>query len=419
MMIQIYLFHCAVFLLPSAIAAASIGQCTRLVPLSVASALNSTCLDVVDYLFYLPTNVSIVYLDQLARNQLSDSSLSSLPTQCQLSLKKAVCSSVYLKCYPDLIEGDYRTYNYRIFSDVNRTFALPFQRPCVSVCQNANKKCLGVLNLNGKAINCSGVTDYSRGAFGALYGELSYKLPYTYDFSGSTASCNKMSAAGSVASTSEIYLGASSNGACSGIVTDLFVPPGNLISPNLAPMQGSYVVQSIIESQLAASFNQLPPWLSSSCHIALKKYFCGSYMLAPQAQRFGEVLIANKFSPRTIQEISFQLNAVGVNVSAFFENTFYLPSYPSYQICADYRDHCGLFINASGVPSLIPHCDSVVKGIAQYPTTTQTISVLPLSATLVVKFQTQPNNMSNASGNNYRMLCPEGLVLSRHAVLII
>ena len=405
---QIYLFLCAALLLSSAISTPSAGQCTRLVPLSVASALNSTCLDVVDYLFYLPRNVSIVYLDQLARNQLSDSSLSSLPTQCQLSLKKAVCSSVYLKCPPNFIEGDYRTYNYRIFSDVNKTFALPFQRPCVSVCQNANSKCLGLLNLNGKELNCTGVTDYSRGAFGAYYGVSSYKVPHTYDLTGPTTSCNSMTADGSVASTSEAYLGASSKGACSGIVTDLFVPPGNLLSPNLAPMQGPYVVQSIIESQLAASFNELPPWLSSSCHIALRKYFCGSYMLAPKAQRFGEVLVANNFSSQTIQGIQFQLNAVGVNVSAFFKNTFYLPSYPSHQICTDYRDHCGLFINASGVPSLVPHCDSVIKGVAQYPTTTQTITVLPLSATLVVKFQTQPNSMSTASDESYHIVCPEG-----------
>jgi hypothetical protein len=407
-MIQIGLFLCSVFLVSSVISTPSLGQCTRLAPSSVASALNSTCLDVVEYLFYLPTNVSIVYLDQLARNRLSDSSLSSLPTICQLSLKKAVCSSVYLKCHPDYVEGDLKTYNYRIFSDVNKTFALPFQRPCVSVCQNANSKCLGLLNLQGKALNCTSLTDYSRGAFGLYYGVSSYKFPHTYDLAPSSTSCNSMTAVGSIANTSEVYLKASSNGACSGIVNDLYVPPGNLISPNLAPMQGPYIVQSIIESQLASSFNQLPPWLSSSCHLALRKYFCGSYMLAPQPQRFGDVLVANNFSETTIQGIKFQLGVAGVNVSAFLKSTFYLPSYPSRQVCVDYRDSCGVFINASGLASLIPKCDSVVRGIVQYPATTQTISILPLSPTLVVKFRTQPNAMRSANDSSYSTMCPEG-----------
>lgn len=417
-MIQICLFLYVVLLVSSVISTPSVGQCTRLVPSSVASALNSTCLDVVDYLFYLPKNVSIDYLDQLSRNRLSDSSLSGLPTLCQLSLKKAVCSSVYLKCHPDYVEGDYKTYNYGIFSDVKKTFALPFQRPCVSVCQNANSKCLGLLNLQGKALNCTSLTDYSRGAFGVYYGVSSYKLPHTYDLSPSSTVCNSMTAVGSVASTSEIYE-ASSNGACSGIINDLYVPPGNLISPNLAPMQGPHIVQSIIESQLASSFNQLPPWLSSSCHFALRKYFCGSYMLAPQPQRFGEVLVANNFSAATIQGIKFQLSVAGVNVSAYLKHTFYLPSYPSRQVCVDYRDSCGLFINASGLPSLIPKCDSIIRGIEQYPTTTQTISALPLSPTLVVKFQTQPNAMRSADDSSYSTMCPEGYASHRHTVLCL
>lgn len=402
----------SIYIFSPALAASSIGRCATLAPISPADALNITCLGVVDYAYFLPSTVSTVYLDQIAREQLSDVSLSTLPTQCQVSLKKAVCASVYLKCPPNFSETDLTTYNYKIFSDVNKAFPLPFQRPCVSVCTNANTQCLGLLNLSNRALNCSAQTDYSYGGFGAAYGVSSYPFPRTYDSRFGPSVCNAMPANNDVAGSSEPYVYASTNGVCAGIVSSLYVPPGNLLSSDLAPMQGPFVVQSIIESQLAASIKALPAWLSPSCHLSLRKYFCGSYMLAPQAQKFDDVLIANNFDARTILGIKFVLGSAGVNVSAFLKSTFYLPSYPTNQVCQDYANNCGAFINISEVASLIPRCGAIVNGIIQYPLVNQTITSVALSPVLVVKYTTAPNQMSTASESGYQAICPDGCVTS-------
>jgi hypothetical protein len=390
------------------LASTSIGQCVTLTPISEADALNITCLGVVDYKYFLPTTVSTVYLDQVARNQLSDPSLSSLPTQCQVSLKKAVCASVYLKCPANFSETDFKTYNYKIFSDVNSVYPLPFQRPCVSVCNNANSDCLGLLNLNNRALNCSATTDYSYGAFGVAYSVPSYPFPRTYDNIFGTSVCNAMPASNVVAGSSEPYIYAAKNGVCAGIISSLYVPPGNLLSSNVAPMQGPYVVQTIIETQLAASINALPVWLSPSCHLAMKKYFCGSYMLAPQPQRFHDVLVANSFDANTILGIEYQLGAAGVNISAYLQSVFYLPSYPTTQVCLDYLNSCGAFINASNVPALVPHCLATVNGVNQYPSVNQTITSVDLSPGLTIKYTTAPNKMSAASDQGYQPICPDG-----------
>ena len=404
---KIFLISSICIISPS-LAATSIGQCVNLAQISQADALNITCLGVVDYKYFLPTAVSTVYLEQVARNQLSDPSLSSLPTQCQVSLKKAVCASVYLKCPPNFLETNLSTYNYKIFSDVRSVYPLPFQRPCVSICNNANRDCLGLLNLKKRALNCSATTDYSYGAFGVAYRVPSYPFPRTYDSKFDTSVCNAMPAINTVAGTSEPYIHASKNGVCAGIVTSLYVPPGNLLSSNVAPMQGPYVVQSIIEAQLAASINALPVWLSPSCHFAMRKYFCGSYMLAPQPQRFRDVLVANSFDPNAILGIQYKLGLAGVNVSAYLKSTFYLPSYPTSQVCLDYLNSCGTFINASKVPALVPHCQTVVKGVIQFPSANQTIATVDLSPGLSIKYTTAPNKMSTASDQGYKPICPDG-----------
>jgi hypothetical protein len=87
-----------------------------------------------------------------------------------------------------------------------------------------------------------------------------------------------------VATTKETYLPVLQNkvGACSGIITELYVPPGNLVSPLIAPMQKPYTVQTIIDTSLATTFASLPKYLSEECHFSIRKYLCSTNMLAPQ-----------------------------------------------------------------------------------------------------------------------------------------
>jgi hypothetical protein len=389
------------------VTSASIGRCTALLPTTQSELLNTTCFGAVDYLYFLPASVTTVYLDQLARNKISSVELSVLPTKCQVSLKKAVCASVYMKCPPNFSETNLLTYNFGIFSDVGKAFPIPFQRPCSSICKNANNDCLGLLNLKGRAIDCFSRTDYSYGAYGFLNNVTSYPFPYTYD-SSNGANCNSVPATVQVASTSEPYIFAASNGVCAGITTSLYVPPGNILSNNIAPMQQPFVVQTVIESVLSVQLQALPVWLSPACHLSLRKFFCGTYMLSPQPQRFGDVLVANGFPPPVVLGIKAALGSFGVNVTAYLKETFYLPSYPSKQVCFDYRSACGAFINVSAVAALVPYCDSTANGIMKYPSTDQTIASLPLSPTLVVQYRTSPNAMSDASDGSYRTVCPPG-----------
>lgn len=389
------------------VAAASIGRCTKLLPTTQSALFNTTCFGAVDYSYFLPATVSTVYLDQLARNKLSSVELSILPTKCQVSLKRAVCASVYMKCPPNFSETNLGSYNFGIFSDVGKAFPLPFQRPCLSICKNANNDCLGLLNLKNRAIDCFSRTDYSYGAYGFLNNVSSYPFPYTYD-STNGGMCNSVSAVFQVASSSEPYIFAASNGVCAGITTSLYVPPGNILSNDIAPMQQPFVVQSVIEGALSVQLKALPVWLSPACHLSLRKFFCGSYMLSPQPQRFGDVLVANGFSPPVIFGIKAALGSYGVNVTAYLKEIFYLPSYPSKQVCFDYRSACGAFINVSAVAALVPYCDSMTDGIMKYPATDQTIAALPLSPTVIVKYQTSPNAMSDANDGNYRTVCPPG-----------
>lgn len=390
----------------ASVAATSIGRCTTLQP-TESALFNTTCSDVVDYQYFLPASASTVYLDQIARSKLSNVELSFLPTKCQIALKKAVCASVYMKCPPNFSETNLGSYNFGIFSDVGKLFPLPFQRPCISVCENANGDCLGLLNLKNRAVNCFARTDYSYGVFGLLNNVTSYPFPYTYDITNG-ANCNNIPATVQIASTAEPYIFAASNGVCAGITTSLFVPPGNSISNDIAPMQAPYVVQSVIESALAVKMRALPAWLSPACHLSLRKFFCGSYMLSPQPQRFGDVLIANNFTAPVIMGIKAALGSYGVNVAAYLQETFYLPSYPSKQVCYDYRSACGAFINVSAVAALVPLCNSVANGVMKYPASDQTIASLPLSPTLIIKYQTSPNAMSDASDGDYKTVCPSG-----------
>lgn len=193
-----------------------------------------TCLSAVDYTFFLPFNITLKYLDTLANSKLNSASLSLLPTQCQMSLKRLVCSNIYLKCPPNFppifnLTNLQKHGNYHIFTDFypSKLFLLPFERPCVSVCNSAVKDCFGILNIFNMPINCSSKTDYSYGQFGHTYGIKNVTLPYTYDMTNEGTQCSNMSAVFEVAGTMEPYLHANGGGSCSGIIgSSLYVPSG-------------------------------------------------------------------------------------------------------------------------------------------------------------------------------------------------
>ena len=132
------------------------------------------------------------------------------------------------------------------------------------VCTNVVQSCAGLFQPN-----CSAVMDYSGGTVPLL--------PRKYDRTNDPAMCNRVPAVFALASASEPYL-QKEKGACAGLVTDVFIPPGSFISPYFPYLTPPYVIQSVIESTLVQSFSQIPVTTSADCHYAFRKYFCGSSM---------------------------------------------------------------------------------------------------------------------------------------------
>eukprot|EP01035_Chromulina_nebulosa_P019418 gene19418-25294_t len=97
-------------------------------------------------------------------------------------------------------------------------------------------------------------------------------------------------------------------------------------------------------------------------------------------------------------------------MTALTNFNFYLPSYPSLQVCEDYSSKCGGFIQLSGLAALVPNCSSKSSGITNYPNSTQTIITLPLEG-FEVKLTTDPNKLEDSNDNNYEPRCPTGFVI--------
>eukprot|EP01041_Mallomonas_annulata_P004071 gene4071-8099_t len=412
------------------------GSCKTMSGLGTQERLSHVCSDAVNYDYYLAPGYTTEMYNYAAIGLLNASTLAILPTGCQASIKKLVCSNVYMKCPPGVIlTDDSQTgWNPSIYSDIQNDItalytanifplpkiSVPFQRPCKSVCEAVSQTCLGMTDLLGKSPSCSAVFDYSFGSLSTLYQFIGTQnnfhlgYPFQFDQSNNETHCNAMkSSTVTVASTMEPYLKANDpTGACYGYTNTLFVPPGNAVSPLFAPMQPPYVVQSIIETGLSQNFAALPVWLSQKCRNSLKKYFCSSYMLAPGEQKLGSILAK---SGLTGAQVSF-LFTLGIDLTGILSYSFYLPSYPEQYVCEDYATHCAEFIAIAGQASLVPHCDSVVAGVAQFPILNQTIVELPLSlagATLDLKFVTSPNHVPvlHADALIYETKCPLGFVV--------
>jgi hypothetical protein len=88
--------------------------------------------------------------------------------------------------------------------------------------------------------------------------------------------------------------------------------------------------------------------LSTQCHQSLRKYFCGTYMLQPQVQKLGDILLLNG-----VDLLSNKIHVdeyKELNTSAILELNVYIPGYPENRICQDYATSCQEFIaNSQGL----------------------------------------------------------------------
>jgi hypothetical protein len=189
---------------------------------STASNDSLACYGIVDYPFILPYNTTAEALNKRAVNQLKDATYHILSASCQLSIKKAVCANVYRKCPAHYISSDTSTWNTAAIqsdfgSSVPLTVALPYLRPCKSVCDDVKAQCGALLKVfkdsNGW-LNCSSarISDSDPYFTGLGYtGIIPSYGPFVYERSNNATVCNAMSSpsnskyGGQVASSVEAY----------------------------------------------------------------------------------------------------------------------------------------------------------------------------------------------------------------------
>jgi hypothetical protein len=382
---------------------------------------NYTCSDVVDYDYYVPFGKSLQILEDIVNTKLNNTKLSILPSACLVALKKLVCSSVYLKCQPGISMSNPYSWNFDIYNDVGIPFPVPVQRPCVSVCNDANAACFGLLSLLHVAPDCSATFDYSGGMIYA--GADNTLFPYQFDQSNDTSKCNSVPAVFEVASSKEVYRHVH-DGFCAGITEDVWLPPGSIITQqfpnasNIFAVNPPYVIQDFIESKLRSQFALLPVYLSSECHFALRKYFCGKTYLYPYRETLGGTLRSNGL-PDALTIPHF--TNLGLDAEEILNFEFFLPSYPVSQVCRDYETHCASFlyvvkqsITESSYDAIVPRCNATSNGIELFPSSNQTIMAMSFavgSSSLSIEFTTPPQSYSNASDRNYEPVCPRGFVI--------
>ena len=388
------------------------GTCARLVFSSAQDQLTTFCAGAVNYPFFLPTQTNLSVLNAIAINRTS-ALMSMLPIACQVDIKKLICANVYLRCPVNISLTNTSTWNFNIYPTV--PYPVPFQRPCVNICTNATASCLGLPNLLGfgSALNCSSLTDYSMGHLPSPQ-----KYATTYDFNNNPTVCNDMASGQfAVASSAERYLGASNpSAACYGITSELYIPPANAVDPSLAPMLPPYVLQTLIEAKLVASFSALPMVLSAECHSALRTYFCSSYMLRPAKLLLGAVVAANLAAAGVpAQNQPSLLNSLGIPpavLAGILNYSLTLYSYPIDTVCLDYADYCGAFIQIANISSLQPRCLARDRyGASIFPSGSETILELNVNGLGLIRVNTSANSANNTNDSNYKTICPTGYVV--------
>ena len=303
-------------------------------------SLHDACHGAVNYSYYLPHGYSFSDLNERAILQLSNISIDILPTSCLIAYKKAICSTIFLPCNVGS--------NKPLIDNTSSTrYEVPFQRPCLSICNDANKMCRGLLSLLNQSLDCSIRYDYSYSLLTAPPSGSLYQ-PYQYDQSDDKRFCNSMLGEFSVGTSVEPYL-YQSTGFCSGIITELYIPQiwdtfrsEGFRGPYYVPMQPSFIIQDLIEKELKESIEAiLPLSLDDKCHFSLRNYFCRTYMLQYQKVTLHDTLIRKR-------------NFITEDTKSHY--SYFEPVYPSRSLIDEVLLNCGnlqQYFPLSSAPYLI------------------------------------------------------------------
>lgn len=379
-------------------------------PQTTTARLYNPCVFVTTYDFYVPNGFTLSTLENIAKSRLNNTLLIGLSASCKSSLVRYVCSMVYKKCQPNVVLTNPATYNYQIYSnDTGTVQPVPFQRPCVSVCHAVTSTCTDPLYRLANAanpVNCYATTNYANLGSSA-------KKPYVFDLKNDASYCYSPNLV-PVAAGKERYL--SGNTPCTGIVSDFFMLPGNQLNADYTVLQLPHVVQTIINTGLAASFSRFPGYLTEDCNVAIRQYFCYQYFFSPQPVTFGRSLTKSVVGgpyQNFLPNIRAGLNA---GYPGILNRVILFPGYYNRSVCQNYVDVCEGFRDRAQNIALEPDCDRVLpNGLDVYPTMNQTQQrlALPLtlggsSITLSVAFSVAPvySGHVNTSEYSYSVNCP-------------
>lgn len=279
------------------------------------------------------------------------------PVDCQNAIRRNMCSEIYGKCASG--ENAYRIYPNTTVSGEN--YSLPFQRPCMSLCTELPLTCSGLPAFFGYVPpNCNERMDYSSGV--AVSSADAY--PLKYDASNNGSVCNDMTTNGSasvpmalVGVTTEPYMHANnSDGACYGIVDNVYLPPvgglgalGVSLDPitSYSPLQPPHAVQTLLEETLNDILSTIPVWLNKSCYIDFKMYICGKVMQRPvPVTLLDGVFESNKFGSNfSVVDWLAQASIMGfvpLNDYNITAELLYQPMYVGDQVT---KDECLAYTN--------------------------------------------------------------------------
>ncbi len=269
----------------------------------IPKGVNELCAGVVDYAFFVPNGKTESDLHNAALAQASNGALALLPTSCQTDLKLLICTNVYLKCPNGLDVNDPNTWLYVCNGDDTAVVSkLPFQHPCLSLCETITKSgatCNDILGLMGGSPDCQ------------MINPLTGQPQYAKDNSD-LETCNSLKdtkAMAVVAEMKEAYAG----GVCFGVVNEVYIPPPQKVISSLSPMLPPNTVQSILESGVASALQTLPVYVTAECREAATMLFCGKAFMAPQYQPEAH-------------------DSLGLDV--------YMPSYQARSVCLEYASTC-------------------------------------------------------------------------------
>ena len=205
--------------------------------------------------------------------------------------------------------------------------------------------------------------------------------------------CNALANADvQVAALREAYLHTNSGGACTGVLDELYVPPGPLLDSAMAPLQPPFVVQSILEASVASKMDALPVFLPEACKVAFKRLVCGVAMMA----------------------------AEGTPALAGILPDVYVPQYPHRDICEAYATDCASFIYMAAAQGtdVSQNCSAVTSsGALQFPDAAQTLMALPVPGVGFVPLTSEPNTQPMADAermSGVETVCPHGFAVPDH-----